>query len=168
MKIFMSLIIVVLGYLAYPQIGYILNGGLEEEANTQSLAAGLSDEQSAFLYDVGRLVNYAEGQNYKVTSGEIYRTMYQQRENVRKGVSWTYNSKHLKRLAIDLNVFSSTGGMGLANRNDPAYCDLGSYWESLSPHNKWGGRFKDYPHFERMPYKERNSELADKGMCGGY
>ena len=158
------LLFLALAILAAPQIQYIMNGGYEEESSTKpTLEAGLSDEQAKFLYDVGRLINYAEQQGYKITSGEIYRTLYQQRENVRKGVSWTYNSKHLKRLAIDLNLFKDGH---LANKLTD-YCDMGTYWESLSPHNRWGGRFRDSPHFERMPYKEVSSSLEDKGICRG-
>jgi hypothetical protein len=167
MKWLGSLLIIVLGVLAFPQVQYIANGGYSQETNAPTLEAGLSDQQKEFLYDVGELLVYAEQQGYKLTAGELTRTMYQQRENVRKGVSWTYNSKHLKRLALDVNLFSSTGGGGLASNSDPAYCDLGSYWEGLSPHNRWGGRFHDQPHFERMPNREVRSTLQEKGICGG-
>lgn len=64
--------------------------------------------------------------------------------------SWTYNSMHLKRLAIDLNHFIN-GGKDLTWRKEDLQ-ELGDYWESLHPKNRWGGNFSrgktDVPHYE--------------------
>jgi len=111
------------------------------------LDAGLSDEQWEFLKDVSKLIQYANENGYKLTGGELYRTMYQQRYYVANGLSWTYNSYHLKRLAIDLNLFVD----GKYTTKCKDYEPLGEYWESLNPKNKWGGSWhsKDCPHLER-------------------
>ncbi len=131
--------------LAYPMVYDLI---YETESKTTQLDAGGSDEQWAFLKDTAKLIEYADELGYKVTGGELYRTMYQQRHYVAHGLSTTYNSKHLKRRAIDLNLFIN----GRYQQNCRAYAILGDYWESLSPKNTWGGSwhtFKDCPHFQR-------------------
>jgi hypothetical protein len=57
-------------------------------------------------------------------------------------------SNHLKRLAVDFNFFIK----GVLTYTDPLVEELGKYWESLDPLNRWGGHFRDFydaPHFER-------------------
>ncbi len=131
--------------LAYPMVYDMI---YETEGKKVQLDAGASDGQWEFLKDVAQLIEYADELGYKVTGGELYRTMYQQRHYVAHGLSTTYNSKHLKRRAIDLNLFID----GRYQQSCEAYAVLGEYWESLSPKNKWGGNwhtFKDCPHFQR-------------------
>jgi len=133
--------VVVATWLAIPTVKVMMEDYVEEH----TLEAGLSDEQWEFLKDVALLIQYAEDNGYKLTGGELYRTMYQQRYYVAHGLSWTYNSYHLKRLAIDFNLFID--GKYTTKRQD--YMSLGIYWETLHPKNRWGGRFNDSPHFER-------------------
>jgi len=70
-------------------------------------------------------------------------------------MSQTFNSKHLKRLAADLNLFVNGVYCDSVNNEECMYArkDLAYYWEELNPeYNVWGGNwktFKDYPHFER-------------------
>ena len=107
----------------------------------------LVDEQWAFLQDVAKLIQWCAEKGYTVTGGELWRTEHQQREYMRVGLSKTMSSKHLSRLAIDLNLL--IGGR-LAKPED--YRLLGEFWESLDGNNKWGGNFNgfvDAPHFER-------------------
>lgn len=104
----------------------------------------LGEEQHAFLMDVAKLIIRASQLGYRVTGGELYRTEAQEEIYVKEGLSHTFNSNHLRRLAIDLNTF--VGDV------DKIPYDLGEYWESLHPLNRWGGTFthlKDYNHFER-------------------
>lgn len=108
----------------------------------------LSDHQAAFLLDACKLIAFATSQGWKVTGGELYRTVEQQEIHIKAGRSKTMKSKHLKRCAIDLNFFK--GGKLCWDKNELA--PLGEYWESLNPLNRWGGNFKslvDTPHFER-------------------
>ncbi len=105
----------------------------------------LVNEQAAFLLDVCKLIEYAAKQGYKVTGGELFRSIEQQQIYLKTGRSKTLKSNHLKRLAIDLNFFVN-------GKLTYAVEDLGVYWEHLSPFNRWGGNFKslkDNPHFER-------------------
>lgn len=105
-------------------------------------------EQAAFLLDACKLIEFATAQGFQVTGGELFRTAEQQEIYIRSGRSQTMNSNHLRRLAIDLNFLQ-----GGALCYDAAKLEqIGKYWESLHPKNRWGGRwksFKDLPHFER-------------------
>ena len=106
-------------------------------------------EQAKFLLDVCTLIQWCTKQGWVVTGGELLRPVEMQEIYVKTGRSKTMNSKHLKKLAIDLNFF----------KNDVYICEknllqeCGDYWEKLNPKNKWGGNwssFKDCPHYERV------------------
>lgn len=104
--------------------------------------------QAAFLMDFARLVVYAHQRGYVLTMGEGFRPVELQQLWVKMGRSMTMNSQHGKRLACDVNVFKD-GKLIPASQ----FRDLGEYWESLNPKNRWGGNFKrlvDGPHFERQ------------------
>jgi hypothetical protein len=119
---------------------------------------GLSDTQWEFLQDVAELIVYAELKGYKLTGGELKRTVEQQKLYVKSGRSKTMNSDHLKSLAIDFNIFydyDNDGDKDYTGSLDNAVdiCeDLGDYWKYLHPDNYWGGdweNFPDTPHFGR-------------------
>lgn len=109
----------------------------------------LSDTQWEFLKDVSLLIQYAERKGVKMTGGELYRTEDQQQIYIDAGKSWTMDSKHLQRLAIDFNFFID----GDLTYKKSALQFLGDFWESLHPNNTWGGNWgrqhNDTPHFER-------------------
>lgn len=111
---------------------------------------GMVDKQWEFLKDVSLLIQFADRKGIVLSGGELYRTRYQQRRYIEKGLSKTMNSKHLKRMAIDFNFFIDSK---LTYKKEDVQ-ELGDFWESLNPKNKWGGNFKsftDTPHFERIP-----------------
>jgi hypothetical protein len=102
-------------------------------------------EQAVFLLDVCKLVQFATERGFVVTGGELYRTTEQQQIYVKTGRSKTMASRHLGRLAMDLNFFKDG-----ALTYDTS--EIGRYWEALSPKNSAGmfwKSFKDAPHFER-------------------
>jgi len=113
----------------------------------------LSEQQRIFTRNIARLVYYAYQNGFELTFGEAFRTNEQQMIYVQTGKSQTMNSNHLKRLAVDFNVFVN---------NQLTYdweCIkiLGDYWETLDKANRWGGDwnkndikdgFIDTPHFE--------------------
>lgn len=110
---------------------------------------GMVNEQAAFLLDVCKLVEYATNKGFLVTGGELFRTAEQQAIYVQNGRSKTMDSWHLKRLAIDLNFIDA---QGVLCYDKEKLAPIGTYWENLSPKNRWGGNFqsfKDLPHFER-------------------
>ncbi|MCL6269329.1 M15 family metallopeptidase [Sansalvadorimonas sp. 2012CJ34-2] len=110
-------------------------------------------KQAQFLIHVTQLLQKAYEASFIVTGGELYRTVEQQKLYVRQGRSKTMNSRHLQRLAIDLNFFipDQEGKVRLTYEKSDLQA-IGDYWESLHSDNKWGGnwkKFKDTPHFER-------------------
>jgi hypothetical protein len=109
---------------------------------------GLREEQIAFLEDVCKLLEFCRRAGFEITGGELYRTPEQQQIYVSTGRSQTLQSNHLRRLAIDLNIFK--GGALCSQKSQ--LLEVGKFWESLHPKNRWGGNFKtlvDTPHFER-------------------
>ncbi|WP_169976235.1 M15 family metallopeptidase [Campylobacter sp. RM16191] len=108
----------------------------------------LGQHQEAFSSDFCKLLNYLHDNGYKVRCGELERTKAQQEIYFKEGKSKTMNSNHLKRCAVDLHIFKN--GNWLMTKADLQ--EIGDYWESLSPENRWGGNFRsfvDTPHFER-------------------
>lgn len=110
----------------------------------------LRSQQMLFVSDVIALISFIWQQGFDVTFGEVARTVEQQRLYVQSGRSKTMNSYHLKRLAIDLNIFDRATGELIYDKK--RLQSIGDYWETLHPQNSWGGNwgsFKDLPHFER-------------------
>lgn len=112
------------------------------------------NEQHAFLQDVAKLLQKAVELGFIVTGGELFRTPDQQAIYIRTGRSQTMASNHLKRLAIDLNIFiKQADGSPVLTYDISILKPLGDFWEQLTPgKNSWGGNwksFKDVPHFER-------------------
>lgn len=107
----------------------------------------LRQEQSAFATDLMRLFVWMHDKGYEWTFGEAFRTAEQQAIYMKTGRSKTMNSYHLRRLAIDLNVFRD--GRLLATKEEMQ--PIGDAWEQMGSRNKWGGNWKflDIPHFER-------------------
>jgi peptidoglycan L-alanyl-D-glutamate endopeptidase CwlK len=110
----------------------------------------LVTEQAAFFKDVILLLQKADELGFVVTGGELFRTPEQQEIYVMTGRSTTMTSNHLRRCAIDLNIFKDD----ILVYDIEILRPLGEYWKSLNSKNDWGGfwkSFKDVPHFERKP-----------------
>ncbi len=109
----------------------------------------LSQEQREFALNVAKLIQYIFSKGYGCTLAEAYRTPEQAALDAKNGCG-IRNSLHCKRLAIDLDLYSSTGRY-LVFEED--YYQFGQYWKTLSPKNRWGGDFKrkDADHFELNP-----------------
>jgi DNA-binding transcriptional ArsR family regulator len=116
----------------------------------------LGQHQRIFVKHVLLLIQRAFDMRFEVTFGEVQRPLEMQQIYVNTGRSKTMNSMHLKKLAIDLNLFRE-GKICTREQIKP----LGDYWESLDPLNRWGGSwrglvdsgkssFVDAPHFERQ------------------
>jgi hypothetical protein len=116
--------------------------------NEVTLEGPAVDKQAKFTTDVAKLIEYADELGYQLTFGEAWRHAYMQKYYVAHGLSWTMNSYHRKRLAVDLNLFID----GKYITTCEEYKILGEYWKSLDPdRNVWGGSWKqkDCPHFEK-------------------
>jgi hypothetical protein len=57
-------------------------------------------------------------------------------------------SNHELGCAGDLSIFDPKTGEYLSSTED--HEALGQYWEELSSHNRWGGRYNDGNHYERL------------------
>lgn len=106
----------------------------------------LKERQFIFTKNVMHLLGFAFLHDYKVTLGEIYRTKEQAEIYAKEGKG-ILQSLHCKKLALDLNLFTYDG---VYITDSESYEKLGTYWESLHPDNRWGGKFshKDGNHFE--------------------
>jgi hypothetical protein len=119
-------------------------------------------KQSIFLYNLAKLIIYAyDVLKLELTGGELYRTAEQQALYIKQGKSKKTRSLHQDRLAVDLNLFRDTNNDGIKDyiTDTAAYKQLGDYWVSLHPDNRWGGdwdkdgqfkdeKFLDGNHFE--------------------
>ncbi|MBV6340439.1 M15 family metallopeptidase [Candidatus Magnetobacterium casense] len=107
----------------------------------------LGDKQREFTPMVAKLITFAYAKGYKLTFGEAFRTDEQQALHLKSGKSKVKRSQHQDRLAVDFNLFKE--GVYLTASED--YAELGMYWKSLHPDNRWGGDFAgfhDGNHFE--------------------
>jgi hypothetical protein len=102
----------------------------------------LRERQEIFAKNVGLLIGFIFAQGYTCTLGEAYRTKEQAEWYAKEGKG-VNNSKHCRRLAIDLNLFQH--GCYLTSSTD--YEFAGQYWYTLHPDNTWGGAGNDGNHF---------------------
>lgn len=103
----------------------------------------LSELQQTFALNVARLIERIFQQGYACTLGEALRTQEMADLYAKQGKG-IKNSLHLKRLAIDLNLFKE----GKYLTDTESHRPFGEWWETLDPLNRWGGRFKDGNHYE--------------------
>ena len=104
----------------------------------------LSEKQRLFTKLVGELITWSYANGYELTFGEAQRGKLQAEANAAQGIGIA-SSNHLRRLAVDLNLFIN----GEYRVDSEAYKPLGDYWKSLGPLCRWGGDFSrpDGNHF---------------------
>ena len=118
----------------------------------------LGEKQELFLLNAAKLILWAFNGGYHIRGGELLRTAEQQQIYLKMGRSKTMNSRHLDKLAIDLNLIKN----GSLSNNSEDYKPLSEYWMSLHPYNVWGSdwnrnhqytdeKFLDPYHFEMRP-----------------
>lgn len=115
-----------------------------------------SDEQWEFLKHIALLIMYADSLGYKLTGGDLKRTVEEQAVNVTKGLSKTMDSMHIIAQAQDFNIFFDYDKDGDKDYiNTPEEFEiigdkLGKFWMSLSDLNQCGFAWQwDRGHFER-------------------
>lgn len=126
-------------------------------------AEDLRERQFRFSRNIAHFINYAFENGFQLSFGEAWRSQQTQERHVKEGRSQTMNSMHLKRLAIDFNIFIE-GRLLFTNQQEIdkdliLARPLGEMWTGLHPDNRWGGdfdkdgnplngKFKDGGHFE--------------------
>ena len=104
----------------------------------------LREKQSLFLVMVSKLTAFMTIIGKQGFVNEWYRTRERQAQLVAEGKSWTFNSKHLDGLAVDIILLKD----GKPCWDNEDYKPLGEFWEKLG--GRWGGSWKqrDSVHFE--------------------
>lgn len=115
----------------------------------------LSEHQAEFTRDLTLLLLYVAlyRSDLRVRLGYAERSIEEQQRLIDSGASALSNpeaSSHVRRLAADLIVDRRDGSRWTYMTATEDYRDLGAMWERLSSHNRWGGRYHDGNHFERL------------------
>lgn len=114
----------------------------------------LSERRWRFNQDIVLLQAYIMTKRPEVMAclNEVKRFEDKQKEYVEAGVSWTMDSKHLICMAADFDFYINGEWIGSLSKmsSKKLLQDIGDFWESLTPGNKWGGNWEnvDVPHFE--------------------
>ncbi len=104
--------------------------------------------QEIFSLNLAKFIIYIYNSGYTCTGGEWWRTpeMAEIYAQSGKGIR---DSLHIRRLAVDFNLFKDGQYLDTAEAHRP----FGEYWKSLNPKNRWGGDFHkpDGNHYEMNP-----------------
>lgn len=103
----------------------------------------LRQKQSIFAFLVARLLIKMNEMGYEFTLGEAWRPPEEAERLAKLGVG-IKNSLHIKKLAIDINLFKD--GRYLSASED--HKELGKWWERQHTLCRWGGRWDDGNHYE--------------------
>lgn len=101
------------------------------------MASKLLQAQWAFTRRVPYLLIRAHQLGFHATLGDAYRDP--------RCPYGSKSSRHKSRLAIDLNLFSSSGAYLTSSK---AHRPIGEWWESIG--GIWGGRFGDDPNTDEI------------------
>ena len=118
----------------------------------------LRQTQSAFVFCIGRLIEYAYDQGYEHTFGDgsilplgpdgkgrkASHALTGLPLRVRDAVHMA-DGQHYKALAQDFNLF--VAGRWISDGGAREWRALGAYWKALHPLARWGGDFGDANHF---------------------
>lgn len=100
----------------------------------------LEDLESSFRGKVHEFLAKLMEVGLYVVVVDTLRTKKEQEENVKKGVSWTLNSRHLVGKAVDVCPVASYMGLGTTKLNwddvNPAWARIGEIGERVGL--KWG------------------------------
>lgn len=115
----------------------------------------LSDHQAQFTTDLAHLIRMVPSlmPGYRVRLSYAERSLEEQarlHELNPSGAAAAGHSQHNLRLAADLILDKRTDEGWEYQRMTATYAPLGHQWERLSIWNRWGGRYSDGNHFERM------------------
>lgn len=109
-------------------------GKLKQPAQSLSLR----EHRCAFTSDIAKLIQYAIEKGYECAGDDL--------KSSPACKIHMNGSQHYKGLALDLLLYLK----GIYLRKTSDHQLLGEFWESLSPFNRWGGRYSDGNHYERL------------------
>ena len=112
----------------------------------------LSNQQYDFAKDVIKLFQFIIDTKMKFTIGEVWRRESTQAWLYKQGFTKTFNSDHLKKLAVDLFFWYNNKFLENNDRTKLILMPIADYWKSLNKQNYWGGyflNFLDTSHFGR-------------------
>ena len=108
------------------------------------------DKQFLFCRCLAQWIMEVHRRGYVCTIAEAG---VQERRKSRMGIPFRdavhmKNSLHYRRMAADMNLFVPDGGgmRWVTQGDDPAWTEMGEFWESLDALCTWGGRFGDANH----------------------
>ena len=104
--------------------------------------------QEVFSLNLAKLIIRIYEQGYTCTGGEWWRTPEMAEIYAARGKGIT-DSLHIRRLAIDLNLFKERVYLNTSE----AHRTFGEYWKSLNSINRWGG---DFHNSEGVPKPDGN------------
>ena len=120
-----------------------------------SYQTDLRAAQNTFLKNLANLIFYIQDSGYTISGGELWRSEETQAAHVKANRSKTMDSQHLKRLAIDLNIFDGEyllfSDTTRKDKDTLIVKGFADNWCALHQANRWGGEFKsifDPCHFE--------------------
>ena len=87
----------------------------------------LGEKQEIFSLNIALLIVFAYGHSYRIRCGDFF---------AHDGHSKL--SCHYLKLAADLNLFKKKKYL----TSTKSHAQLGKFWKSLHPLNRWGGDFK--------------------------
>lgn len=128
----------------------------------------LGEKQRLFVHLFGQWLSFVYSRGYEVTWGEAFRSDEQAEINAIGSAGRTKvaalvqgsfpalaqkllnngknngirASAHQNKLALDLNLFKDGEYLSLSEQ----WSEVGTYWESLHPLCRWGGRWGDGNH----------------------
>ena len=105
----------------------------------------LRERRTTFTANLAKLIQWCNNNGFECALDEVKRTQLQADAYAREGKG-IRNSQHLNACAADLVLYKA--GVYLMFTRD--YSPAGDYWESIHPHNRWGGRYDDGNHFEML------------------
>lgn len=103
--------------------------------------------QNRFATHVAWLLNFIQSPERGLTCslGRALDIPEVQEILIKKGISSTKNSMHIKALAIDINFFEGDyylfSDPTRKEKDFQMVLPVGEYWESLNDENVWGGRW---------------------------
>ena len=104
----------------------------------------LREKQSAFAYQLARLIQWIYDQGWQLTLSEGFVGDTDAADGDYDGPH-KQGGLHYKRLAQDLNLF--VDGQWIVRGDHPAWQAIGKRWKQMDSLARWGGDFNDANHF---------------------